>query len=81
MKLYIAICEDRHLDTTARAFDTPEKAIAYAKAFVEEHCYHPEKIVENICDDCLYSCSYSVEDNFVYVEETWLNDEQTGKEE
>jgi hypothetical protein len=80
MKLYAAICSDRHIDTVVRVFDTPEKAIAYAKAFVKENCRYPEYIEEEQIDGCLYYSTYSTEEDFVMVEETWLNDEPAGKD-
>lgn len=35
--LYVVIVEDRHCDTTAHLFSTPEKALAYAQRVLDDH--------------------------------------------
>lgn len=73
VKIYIAICEDRHIDSVVRVFDTPEKAISYAKSFVEDNARHPEDVEESKIDGWLYHCSFSDEGDHVRVEESDLN--------
>jgi hypothetical protein len=73
MKIYIAICQDRHIDTVVRVFDDLEKAISYAKSFVKDCSNFPEDIKEFNVDGWLYHCAYSCEGDFVRVEEGELN--------
>ena len=73
MKLYIAICQDRHEDTLVRVFDAPEKAIAYAKNFVSDRARVSKDIRESTCFGLLYQCTFSCEGDYVYVEESKLN--------
>lgn len=73
MPLYLAICHDRHIDSVVKVFDTPEKAITYAKQFVKDCARHPENINEYPVGGWLYHCEYSNEGDFVRVEEAELN--------
>ncbi len=73
MDLYIAICEDRHADVHVMVFNTPEKAIEYAKEFAQNNARHPEEIKESKIEGWIYNCSYSCESDSVRVEKSTLN--------
>jgi len=73
MEIYIAICEDRHIDSVVRVFDTPEKAISYAKSFAEGGARHSEDVEETKIDGWLYHCQFSCDGDFVRVEKGELN--------
>lgn len=72
MKIYIALCEDRHIDIVVKVYTTPDKAIAYAKAFVEENARFPDEIDESEIPGWLYSATYSGQGDGVRVEEGTL---------
>ena len=77
MDIYIAICEDRHIDVTVRVFSTPEKAIAYAKDFMLEGY----KIRKTILTDgmkkesWIYAATYGVEGDSVRVEKRKIDEQ------
>ncbi len=76
MKLYIAICIDRHIDEVVRVFSTPEKAIDYCKRFMKENANYPEEIREEPINGWLYNAIYSSEGDNVRVEESELDIEE-----
>lgn len=77
MKLYVAICCDRHYDPELRVFSTPDKAIAYARRFIVVSAAHPERIEEDPTDGYLFWARFSVEGgDWVGVEEVTLDDEE-----
>ena len=59
MKMYLAIYDDRHADTTAHPFIELDKAIEWAKKTAEENCRHKEDIEEKHFEDNA--------DKFVYM--------------
>jgi hypothetical protein len=73
MKIYIAVCEDRHTDADVKVFTAPEKAIEYAKQFVLENASYPEDVEEWKTEGWLYHVTYSNEGDSVYVEEGELD--------
>jgi guanylate kinase len=78
MKLYMAICKDRHSDSVVRVFDAPDKAIRYAKTFTHENTSNPEDIKEYLNNAMkllgwIYYAKYSSEGDNVRVEECELN--------
>ena len=75
MKLYVAICCDRHTDECVRVFSTPEKAIAFCKKFMEECAKFPEDIEEKPVKGWLFHATYSQQGDKVRVEETELDNE------
>jgi len=74
MEIFTAICEDRHVDTHVRVFDTLDKAITYAKKFIGNNTRHSEDIQKSDVDGWLYYATYSCEGDFVRVESSILND-------
>ncbi len=67
---YVAIWQDRHADTTAHLFSTAEKAIAWARASVNEYCdSEPEEelTAEMKRGGWLYYGCYSCEGDFIHV--------------
>ena len=73
MKVYLAICLDRHIDPVIEVFDTKQEAIQYAKDFVRDYACHAEQIQESKVNGWLYHCDYSSENDYVYVEEKTVN--------
>jgi dUTP pyrophosphatase len=73
MKIYTAICQDRHIDPVVRVFDKLENAINYAKSFAEENANYPKYIEEHSTKGFLYHCTYSCEGDNVVVVENILN--------
>lgn len=71
--LHITVCADRHDDIQVRVFDTPEKAIDYAKKIVQGNARHTEDIKEIKFDGWLYYCQYSCEGDSVRVEKVTVN--------
>lgn len=74
MELYIAICNDRHIDTIVRVFDTLETAIIFAKKFMTDNARFPEDVQEIVVEGCLYYAQYSCEGDSVKVEKSILNE-------
>ncbi len=74
MKLYIAINEDDHYETEVNVFDTPEKAIEFAKNLGKKRAYCEEDYEESTPNWCLFRVVYSVEKGDVWVVEKELND-------
>ena len=73
-KIYIALCCDRHQDPEVGVFTTLDKAIIYAKKFIEENARFPEEIDETIyVKSQLYRASYSQEGDYVEVFEGTLD--------
>lgn len=73
MRLYVANCIDRHAEPVIRVYSTKEAAIDYCKRFVEQNASYSEYIQESGVDGWLYHCEYSTEHDYVYVEETTLD--------
>lgn len=80
MKLYVAVCEDRHSDVDIAVFDTPEKAIEYAKDFARGNERHPELMPEDErfqdIPEWVYNETYDYEGDSVHVIATTLNNEE-----
>jgi len=75
-KLYLSIFTDRYNDVYVRVFDTPEKAISYAKKLAKDYAMRPEDIQETMCcGRWLYNCVFSPEGYSVRVEESELVNE------
>ncbi len=75
MKVYVVMVCDRHTDPGAHVFTTPEKAIDYARAEVEELAHFPDAINERPSppDGWLYLATYSDEGDSVWVLEKELD--------
>jgi len=67
MKIYLAICIDRHVDPHVKAFAVLERAKKYARGWVDENARHPESIEESDVGGWLYHCQYSEEGDYVFV--------------
>lgn len=74
MKIYIAIWKDRHSDTTAHPFSTPEKAIEFATTKAKEYALEPEDYEEHTYDGFLFYVGYSCEGDCIYVVESTVDD-------
>jgi hypothetical protein len=74
MKIYIAMVNDRHVDSEPYAFSTAEAAIAYARATAESYARSTEDIEEEPVKGWLYHATYSVEGDSVWVLEKTLDD-------
>lgn len=79
MKLYIAINNDSHYDTSVNVFDTPERAIEFARKLAKEKAYYKEDYREVVVNWCLFCVDYSPEEGRIWVVEKVLNDESEGE--
>jgi len=70
MKIYIAICIDRHIDEDIKVFTKPEPAIKYAKNFVPDgYDLLERKLTEKMKQEgWIYLANYGVEGDHVRVE-------------
>lgn len=70
MEIYIAICNDRHIDVDIQVFTKPEPAIQYAKDFVPERydIIEQELTKEMKQAGWLYLAHYGTEGDSVRVE-------------
>jgi len=70
MRLYVAIWEDRHTDTTAHLFSDKDKAIEWARDVAEENCHFPEDYSEENCPkEWIFNVVYSCENDNIRVVE------------
>ena len=76
MKIYIAIWEDRHSDTTAHPFSTADKATDWARKTAMEYCRFPEDYKEHDYEGWLFYADYSCESDCIYVIEKELDGEE-----
>lgn len=88
MKIYVAIWEDRHSDTTVHAFSDKEKAIDWAKKNARENDrFGIEGGVDQILtsgmvnDGWVYYGLYSCENDSIHVVEVTVDAELTKKKE
>ena len=72
MKIYVAICCDRHDDVDVEVFRMPGDAIEYAKGFAGRDISEQE--ITSSMKDCgwIYLANYGTEDDHVRVEERKL---------
>lgn len=67
MEIFIAVCNDRHIDIDVKVFTTVEAAIQYAKDFIQQnHTIGP--VVEEQDNDWTYYATYGYEGDHVWVE-------------
>jgi hypothetical protein len=76
MKLFLACCFDRHTDPVIRPFDTLERAVAFARKFMEENMAHPEGIREALDENGHVTISYEYAEDHAYTEAVELNDDE-----
>lgn len=69
MKVYVAMVNDRHIDSEPYVFTTAEAAIAYARAAAHENAHARADVEEQAVDGWLYYANYSPEDDSVWVVE------------
>ena len=72
-KIFIAICKDRHIDTTAHPFSTAEKAIKFARKRAKEYAREPDDVEESDIDGWLFYATFSCEGDCIYVIETEMD--------
>lgn len=77
MKVYVAIWQDRHADTSAHVFSTAEKAIEWAKVQARKCDRHGE-LNEELTDNMakagwLYYGCYSCESDSIHVVEVTVD--------
>ncbi len=75
MRLFTAIWNDGHSDTTAHIFSDREKAIAWAKAKAKESAWAETDYEEEQIEGWEFYASYSCEGDCIYVVETELDKE------
>ena len=75
MKIYIALCCDRHIDEKVKVFTKPELAIEYVKEFIGEDCDITEQELTKEMElvGWIYLANYGVEGDYVRVEEAYLD--------
>lgn len=74
--VYVAMICDRHTDPEPSVFTTPEAAIGYARAEVQDYARHPESIEEHEPPDgWLYYATWSNEGDSAWVLERELDPE------
>lgn len=64
MTIYLTIIEDRHTDVEVYPFSSKEKAVEYAKEYLET-CGNDVR--ESVVDGWLYHAQYSPEGDSVWV--------------
>jgi hypothetical protein len=73
-KLYIAMVNDRHIDPEPYVFSTAQDAIDFARRCARSYAYDPDEIEEHEPQgNWLYSATYSVEGDSVWVVEKTLD--------
>lgn len=75
MKLFTAICKDRHTDTTAHVFSDRDKAIEWARSKAKEYAREESDYEEEQIDGWDFYACYSYEGDCIYVVETELDKE------
>lgn len=66
MKLYIAVCHDRHIDEDVTAHLTREAAIEYARAYMRKHVADPDALAEED-DGERWTMQYEYEEDSAFV--------------
>ena len=74
MKIYVAICCDRHNDEDVEVFTDPKKAIEYARCFVGYDILEQELTEDMKAAGWIYLANYGVEGDSVRVEQNLLNE-------
>lgn len=76
MSVYIAICEDRHIDVQVRVFDSLRLAIDYCRKFITEMRYMDDmKLADWELPDHIVIAFDTVEDGpTARIEEREIND-------
>jgi hypothetical protein len=77
MKVYIAVCKDRHINPVVAAFTTEPLAEKFAREFMDDHMAQPSKIEERHVEGCLLYLVYGDEGDYAFVVESELD--QPGK--
>ena len=76
MKIYTAIWEDRHSDTTAHLFSDLDEAISWAREKADEYSKrYPEDYMEEDYEGYLFYVSYSCEGDHIHITEEELDKE------
>lgn len=75
MKIYIAIWEDRHTDTTVHAFRDSDKAIEWARGTAKENCSYQKDYAEHSVKGWLFCAVYSCEGDSLRVVAVELDDD------
>jgi len=78
MKIYIAIWQDRHSDTTVHPFSDPDKAIEWARSKAKEYAREPEDYEEHDYgrdSGQIFYADYSCESDCIRVVTTELDNE------
>lgn len=72
VKVYTVLVEDRHIDPEVTVFANEANALRYARQEAENNASHPEYIEEKQIAGWLLYINYSVESDYVRVEEKEL---------
>lgn len=64
--VYVAYCEDRHIDPVIKVFRDYEKAVLWVNEWMEQHVAHPDKLTKEDTDFayCL-SCGEESDQAFI----------------
>jgi hypothetical protein len=69
MKIYIAVCCNRHTDDDIKLFTTAEAAIVYCQNFIRDQEARPCDVEEqDVSENWIYYCLYTAEGDSVRVE-------------
>lgn len=70
LKIFIAVCEDRHIDTIVKVFYIKEKAIEYCKEFVPTRYTIKEQVLTEVMKNAkwVFFALYGCEGDSVRVE-------------
>lgn len=75
MKIYVAYCHDRHIDPVIRVFSNRDKAVEFAREFMDEHMARPSLVKTETVDCYVLWLQYEPESDHAYVIETTLDDD------
>ncbi len=76
MKIYTAIWEDKHNDTTVHLFSDKDVAIEWARDTAKEYCRYEESYNEEDCPEgWLFRVVYSCEHDGIHVVECEVDSE------
>lgn len=77
MKLFVAVCSDRHLDDVIRVFSSNELAIQFCKDWVEDEEVNDGELNHYMVDaGWTYYAQYSFEGDHVRVETVELDSDK-----
>lgn len=74
MKLYVAYCNDRHVDPVIRVFSDRDKACEFARTFMADNMAHPEHVKVERVQGYILFLRYDLESDHAYVQQVTLDE-------